>query len=60
MNRERCTSTARVSGEQTPPYAFILLSRYFDVTHQSVRAAPLQVEHTFSLASFLKESAVFN
>ncbi len=40
-------STARVIKEQTDPYAFESLSRYFDVTQRSFCTALLQVEHTW-------------
>ncbi len=42
----RHQSTARAIKEQTDPYTFISLSRYFDVTQWSFCAALLQVEHT--------------
>ncbi len=39
-------STARAIKEQTDPYTFESLLRYFDVTQWSFCAALLQVEHT--------------
>ncbi len=43
---DRHQSTMRAIKEQTDPYAFISLSRYFDVTQWSFCAALLQVKHT--------------
>ncbi len=42
-------STVRTIREQMDPYVFEPLSRYFNVIHWSFCAAPLQVEHTYSV-----------
>ncbi len=49
--KRRCAewhqSTARAMREETDPYAFESLSRYFDIIDWSFCAVQLQVEHTF-------------